>query len=373
MGLGFRVGRGVRVYAGGRGLGVSVGRGPVRYYKYLGGGGRRRSTGRTSVAAYERQVRQAQRLQEIQAVIDLDKQLVALCQAHQEEFPAAERLFAPQPEPVNKREIKKRLESEASAGISAFKLRERRAAKRESLTRLEEEVRAEEERRAREAQQLQVQLDDEWARLQANDPAMVLAALEAAFEDNEAPAAAVSCEEDRVDIVLRWPPLGDVVPERKAAVTPTGKPTIRQRSKTEQAEFYLEALCSQVLATAKEVLAECPGINEVGLAAIRAGRDPARGDDIVEPLLLATIGRDQLQGIRWGNVVATAALLENATGKIGMKGRGANKTLHGLDLKDDPEERAFISEIAAGIGARVPEGGVSGLALPVDVVVAPQG
>lgn len=107
MGLGFRVGRGVRAYGGGRGLGVSVGTGRVRYYKHLGGGTRSSGSYRASVAAYESKVRQAQRLQEIQGVIDLDRQLIALCQAHQQEFEPAERPVAPAPEPVNKREIKK--------------------------------------------------------------------------------------------------------------------------------------------------------------------------------------------------------------------------------------------------------------------------
>ncbi|MGH2661978.1 MAG: hypothetical protein ACRDH8_04070 [Actinomycetota bacterium] len=370
MGLGFRVGRGVRIYGGGRGLGVSVGTGRVRYYKHIGGGTRSRGPGGASIAAHERQVRQAQRLQDIQRVIDLDKQLIALCQAHRQEFGPSERPVAPLPEPVNKGEIKKRLESEATAGISAFKFGQRRAAKRGSLTRLEEEIRAEEEQRAQGAQRLQSQLADQWARLQANDADTVLAALEAAFEDNEAPAAAVSCRDDRVDIVIRWPAVGDVVPERKAAVTPSGQPTVHKRNRTEQAELYLEALCSHTLVTAKEAFAECPAINEVGLAAIRARQDPARGDDIVEPLLLATVRREQLDGIRWENVVAIAALLETATGKVGMKGKGANKTLYGLDLSEDQEERAFIGQVAAGLAARVPEGGIPGLALPVDVVVA---
>lgn len=369
MGLGFRVGRGVRLYTGGRGLGVSLGSGPVRYYTRLGSGGGSRGSYRASVAAHERQMRQAQRLQEIQGVINLDQQLSALCQAHHEEYAPAERPAAPPPQPASRREVKKRLEREATAGLSAFKFGERRNAKREMLTRLDEEVRAEEERRERAAEDLQTQLDEEWSRLEANDPSIVLTALEAAFADNEAPAAAVSCRSDRVDVVVRWPALADVVPERKAAVTPTGQADDSQAKQREQAEFYLEALCSNVLVTAKEVLAVCPGINEVGLAAIRASRDPARGDEILEPLILATVRRDRLNGIRWRNVVATAALLENGNGKIGMRGKGANKTLYGLDLSDDQQEREFISQVAASLGARVPEGGVAGLPLPINVVV----
>jgi hypothetical protein len=52
-----------------------------------------------------------------------------------------------------------------------------------------------------------------------------------------------------------------------------------------------------------------------------------------------------------------------------LKGKGANKALYGLDLSNDQEERTFISQLATGLGARVPDGGVAGLALPVNVVV----
>ena len=367
MGLGFRVGRGVRVYGGSRGLGVSFGAGPVRYYTRLGGG--RRGSARASVAAYQRQVRQAQRQEEIQAVLDLDSQLLALCQAHWEDFEEARQQTAPTPPPVDPREVRKRLEAEATAGISTFKFAERRAAKRQALERLDQEVRTAEERRKNDTRQLQAQLDDQWHRLQANDPPTVLAALESAFADNEAPAAPVSCRGERVDIVVRWSAIDEVVPERKAALTPSGQPTIRKRSKTEQAEFYLEALSSHLLATAKEAFAIAPAINEVGLAAVRAGRDVARGDDILETLLLGTIRRNQVEGIRWANVVSTAALLETVTGRVGLRGKGANKSLFNLDLSEDSEERAFVSELANGLQTRVPEGGIAGLALPVHVVV----
>lgn len=367
MGLGFRVGRGVRLYAGGRGLGVSVGTGPVRYYTRLGGGGR---SGRTSVTAYERQVRQTQRVQEIQSVIDLDNQLIEMCLAHTGSFPLAERPTAPPPESVSRREVRSALVAEATAKIPLLRVRERRSARRAALAGLDSAVLKEDERRAQELREHQAQLDDQWARLQANDPATVLAALEAAFEDNEAPAAAVSCREDRVDIVLRWPQLNDVVPERKAGATPTGRPTIRKRSKSERSEFYLEALCSHSLATVREAFAECSAIQEVGLAVIRTGRDPARGDDIVETLFLATMRREKLASIRWESVVAIAALLENATGRVGLRGKGANKALFGLDLEADQEARAFIGDIANALGARVADGGVPGLPLPVNVVVA---
>lgn len=371
MGLGFRVGSGVRVYGGGRGLGVSVGKGPVRYYTRVGGGSRRRSTGtsRTSAAAYERQVRQTERMQEVQAVVDLDKQLVAMCEVHREAFDPAEKPTLAGPEPVDRREVKARLEAEAVEGIGALKLGERRAAKKAAFERLDAEVAAEEGRRAEEAGERQRAWDEFWQRLEAGEANAVLPALEEAFEDNEAPAAAVSCQDGRVDVVMRWSPIADVVSEQKAAVTPTGKPTIRKRNKGEREELYLEALCSHALVTAKETFAVCPGVRRLGLAVVRAGTDPARGDEVVEPLVLALVTREDFDGIHWENISATAALLGSAEGKIGFRGKAASKALYGLDLDDDPDVRHFIAQVAEGLEARVPEDGVAGIELPVRVVV----
>jgi hypothetical protein len=307
-------------------------------------------------------------LEEIQAVLTLDEQLIELCLAHNQSFEPAGPLSAPLPERVDEEQVRRRLESQAVADISVFRFGQRRAAKRQAAGHVDAEVEGEQRGRAEERGRIQSKLDEHWACLLANDPDVVLEALEAAFEDNEAPAAAVSCRDRRVDIVMRWPGLDELVPERKGGTTPSGQPTIHKRNKAERAEFYLEALCSNLLVTAKEAFAVCPSIDEIGLAAIRATRDLARGDEIVEPVFLGTVRRDQFDGIHWENVVAIAALLETAAGKIGMKPKGANKTLHGLDLIDEVDEREFIRQIADGLGCRVPEGGIAGLGLPVNVV-----
>lgn len=368
MGFGFRVAPGVRVYPGGRGVGVRVGGGsPVSYYARVGGGRSRSGGGRTSVAAHERQVRQAQRAEEIQAVLDLDKKLATMCEAHRVDFGVAEPAKV-QPQPVNPSEIRKQLEEQELAGISVLKFAARREARRRALARLDESVAAEEEKNASEAAGLQKRWDEFWLRLEANDPQAVLPALEKAFEDNEAPAAAVSCQDSRVDVILRWPSLDDVVPEQKAALTPTGKPTIKKRAKGERAELYLEALSSHALATVKEALAVCPKIEEVGIAVARSSADPARGDQTLEPIALAILNRDDLAGINWQNINPTASFLGIGEGRIGMRGKGANKTLFGLDLTDSPDEHRFITQIAEGLESRVPEDGIPGLLLPLKVV-----
>lgn len=370
MGLGFSVGSGVRVSGSSRGLGVSVGKGPVRYSTRIGGGRSRSGSSPSSVAAYERQVRQTQRMEEIQAVVDLDNGLAAMCTAHQEHFEPAARPAPAEPEPVDRGAVSKRLAKEAVQGISALKLGERRRARRAALENLDAEVAAEEQRRIEHAAELKSEWDQYWDRLVANDPRAVLPALEQAFDDNEAPAAAVSCRGARVDVVIRWPSLEDVVSERKAAITPSGKPTIHKRNKGERAELYLEALSSHALATAKEAFAVCPKIKQVGLAIVRNGFDPARGDQTLEPIVLAVVSREDFDRIQWSNINATAAFLEGGNGRIGMRGKGANKTLFGLDLDSEPEEKQFIAQVADGLDARVPENGIAGIPLPVRVVAA---
>jgi hypothetical protein len=363
MGLGFRVSSGVRVYPSSRG--ISVGKGRVRYFQRLGGGGSQR----TSATAYQRQVRDAQRAEEINQLLALDQQLTAQCNVHREEFGPAERVEIPPPNPVDEGEIRNRLTAEAVADIPRLKVGERRAVRQAALSRLDSEVRAETERRAAKGREEQRAAAEAWQRLQANDPEAVLGALEAAFADNEAPAAAVSCRGDRIDVVMRWPELEDVVPEGKPAVTPTGRPTIHKRTKTQRADLYLQTLASHALVTVKEALAVCPGIIEVGIAVVRVRQDLARGDQIAEPVLLATLRREQLASVRWDKIVSTATLLELATGRIGIRGKGASRELFGLDLTGDEEERDFIETVAGGLEARVPDGGVPGLSLPVAVAV----
>lgn len=164
-----------------RGLGVSVGKGSLRYSTRVGGGSRR-SNGptRTSQAAYERQVRQAKRAEEVQAVPDLDIALGATCQVHRYDFEPASKPTLSSLEAVDRQQVKARLKAEALEGISALKFAERRAARKAARERLDAEVSAEEVRRAKQATETQRAWDEFWGRLQANDPDAVLPALEQA-------------------------------------------------------------------------------------------------------------------------------------------------------------------------------------------------
>jgi hypothetical protein len=296
-----------------------------------------------SIAAYERQLKAAQREADIERVTSLEKALVSF---HKQSFPKAERVVLPPAEAVDPEPIRDELEREAGIpeliaqlggnasppvapapepvdgyklmrefrkrrreGISLWRLRDRIEAARQADREAEvaAKTEAEERKAAQEAEQARLNqlweqlqqartsvaeqlpgrveaekkqreaalaaeqevLDREWERRLANDPEVTLPALQRAFADNEAPAAAVDCTGDRMTVVMHFSPPEAIVPERKPARTPTGKRTLKKRTKTEINALYLEALGSNALATVKEAFAVAPGAQFIQLLVVR--------------------------------------------------------------------------------------------------------
>jgi hypothetical protein len=112
--------RAARVHVGTRGVGVSTGVGPVSAYSHLGGGGgsatsRRSSYGgptKASIAAREREAKDAAREADIERVAALEKALVSV---HTADFPEAKRKILLPVEEVDPAPIQAELE--AAAGI----------------------------------------------------------------------------------------------------------------------------------------------------------------------------------------------------------------------------------------------------------------
>ena len=354
--------RAARVHVGTRGVGLSSGVGPFSASSRLGGASTRRSsTGGTyrgptkaSVAAYERELRTAEREADIEKVVAMEKALVTV---HGQSFPKPEQVVLPAPEEVDPEPIQAELEEAAGipelvastgggevapqatpaapadryelmrkhrkqrrAGIPIWRVRERIAAARsadgevEGAAALEDAQRAEAhqaeqvrldelwaklgsarkrvtdeltlavagERKARDAKRdaEQAQLDEQWDLLQSNDPEVTITALEQAFADNEAPAAPIDCEGERTTVVMQFPSPEAIVPERKPARTPTGKPTLKKRTKTEINALYLQALGSNALATVKEALAVAPGTQVVQMLVIRHETDKKHAGEL---------------------------------------------------------------------------------------------
>jgi hypothetical protein len=347
MGFGLRIAPGVRVSASGRGLragigpraarihvgggrpGVSTGAGPLTLFGPVRGTQRRSP----SVSSYERQVRAAERQQQLEAVAAVDQALVHLCRAHLEDFPEAEHPAAPAPESVDPKAIQKVLRDEATEGISALSFGKRRQAKQQADAKVDAAIAKEEKRRAMEQIDTQKKLDEVWEKLRANDAGTILAVLEVAFEDNEAPAAAVHADRDQVQVLVRWPQLDSVVGERKLATTPTGRPTNHKRSKSERNRLYIEALASNALATTKEAFAMCPAVNSVALMVIRGQDDPATGHTQLQVLFNGVIERDWLKKLNWKRIEAGAALESVPGGELRLGGRTRELQPLALDTK----------------------------------------
>lgn len=202
------------------------------------------------------------------------------------------------------------------------------------------EIEAETEGRAQAQRAKQAELDREWKLLCSNDPETVLRTVSAALAGNDAPAAALGCAGDELLLALRFghPSL---VPERRADLTPTGKPTTKKRTKTEINELYLEAMSSHVLAAVSEALAAAPGIGTVACLVVREER-PGR-------LSMLYAGRFHRSEAReWIEASYPSDFLERAPDSL-LEIGGRTNEIRPLDLDDEPRLREALEQIAAGV------------------------
>jgi hypothetical protein len=198
-------------------------------------------------------------------------------------------------------------------------------------------VAAEQERRETARAAEQQELDQAWARLQANDPEVTLPALDRAFEDNEAPAKAIRCDGNRTSVVMRFSAPESIVPERKPARTPTGKRTLKKRTKTEVNTLYLEALGSNVLATVKETLAVAPGTEIVELVVVRRETDKKTNGEVAA-IYFGEFHRAGYESASPGDPGKALHLVPKST--LNLKGK--TELVAPLDLKERPEVAALL-------------------------------
>jgi hypothetical protein len=186
-------------------------------------------------------------------------------------------------------------------------------------------------------------LDELWTRLTDNEPDAVLAALAAAFEDNEAAAAPVGVVGSEASLVVLVPGV-DAVPERKPATTTAGNLTLKKLTKREAADFYKLLVCGYALATVKEAFAVAPGLSHVRVVALRvAGRD-AYGYSRVEAVLGARFARTALVGVRWAD--ADASVVVNDTSEhLTVNQVGPSKEFGALDLSAEPDIAAVVAAV----------------------------
>jgi hypothetical protein len=236
---------------------------------------------------------------------------------------------APSPEPVSEKAIRRELYPLATEGISRWKLKERHERRAQARERAVEDAKRETERRAdtqsreqddlnadlsklerlrqaaenearqwlveetarREAarERQQVELDEQWHRVLANDPETVATALREALGDAPVVVVGMIVGTPTALLAVVVPQLEQAIADREAGYTPTGRPMLHTRSKTRMNELYLAALASRVLFAADVALAAAPGLDGVRCVALRVDDSGAP-----EPIYAGTVLRSLL-------------------------------------------------------------------------------
>lgn len=362
MGFSFKVAPGIRIRASSRGLragigpriarvhvgsgrsGVSTGLGPVGFYSSFGGRRRRgsalRLAGQLAAGPSARSVTaaRAQAARETKAAEaqDLAAAFGAILDLHRQHFPPAQRPLAP---PVDLDAARRHYLEHEGRGLARFDRAGRRAAK----------ARADAHAAAWAEQQVagrQAELDEWWRRHVANDPDVVLPTLEAAFEDNEAPAAAVGLQGDEVSIIVLVPG-PDAVPDRMPTRTAAGNLSLKRLSAGDRNGYYRELVAGYALVTVREALAVAPGIGSARVVAIRRALPDPYGRVQVECVFAARFARAALDGIRWDQAGA-AAIVNAAAEDVVVRAKGAAKALSPIDLAAEPELAELVGLIDLG-------------------------
>lgn len=274
--------RAARVHVGDGRAGFSTGAGPFSYYADVGGSGAHRGAiprqpPRPTLAQLDSQARTSDKAEQIQQVLRTEH---ALRTQHVVDFPASQRAFAPDAQPVDVDSIEQKFRRQAMANVGWF-ARERREYARMEARHAAVAVANEKFSGALdEAQRLQAAYDAYWNALCAHDLETVVAAIDDAFADNASESTCIDAGSDQDSghryascvVIFEHP---ELVPDRMVATTPTGRPSLRKRSKTDINNVYVAALGSTVLATVREALAVAPATDEIRMLVVRQEREAA--------------------------------------------------------------------------------------------------
>lgn len=342
--------RAARVHIGGGRAGFSTGVGPVGFYTSLGGGRRGGTSGpRTSPAvAYQRQLaaqqRQAVAAQRAEQARELADAFLRILNLHRAGFPPASPPVAPAPLPPDRAAIAQHYEQHALAGISVFQRAARAQAKQRAAAWTEGEVQRQWAGLRQQQAQWQHHLDQRWQQLCTNSPDVVIETLEEAFEDNDAPAAAVGVTGDEASLVVLVPPVDQVVPERMPTTTQAGNLSFRKLPQRERADYYKLFVYGQVLVTVREALAVAPGIASTRVAVLRNDGRDSYGHPRVSCLLAARFDRRALNGVQWESADA-AAIIKDASTEVLLNPRARTGELSPIDLSAEPALTALIQAV----------------------------
>jgi hypothetical protein len=313
----------------------------------------RRSSRRPTHVARPRADASARYLQ-FEEAIQENAALDQILQAHMTPIESSLPPRASEPEPVNESAIRRKREREAKRGIRIWHRADRRAAREAAADIAAREARAERGRRQRACEKQQEELDEQWAALLDNEAGAVSDAIVNSLADTPYPVLAVGASASTAVAFVGFPDV-DVVPDRFPASTPTGRPTVRKRSKTERNELYAEALASFTLANAKKVLGVAPGAQSVVVVTLR----PYGSEDGWEPVARGRFTRAELEETEFTS--PALHVFAEVGGRLARRGRTGQ--IEAVDFDDEAELAALVDPMKRGsegvrrAASALPDGG----------------
>jgi hypothetical protein len=133
----------------------------------------------------------------------------------------------------------------------------------------------------------QARLDETWATLLRNDPAIVLPTVNGALEAAHLPARAVSLRGDSLGLIVDAPLL-EAMPELKPTLTRSGNPTVGRLNKTERADVHRQAVAGLGIAAARAAAAAAPGVVEIRMV-VAPSAEPMVGQ-VLMAATISTVG-----------------------------------------------------------------------------------
>jgi len=240
--------------------------------------------------------------------------------------------------------IYRHYERHALSRLNVFQRTKRAEAKRRAAAWTEGEVQQRWAAACEQYAEAQAYLDERWQALCDNDPAVVIETLEDAFEDNEAPAAAVGVDGDDVALVVLVSAADEAVPEQMPTTTQAGNLSLKKLPQRDRADYYKLFVCGQVLTTVREAFAVAPSVRTASVAVLRhEGRD-AYGKLHVSCIFAAAFDRSALDGVRWADADAARIVNDVSTDRC-FEERGRSGALSPIDLTAEPALAQVVAAV----------------------------
>jgi hypothetical protein len=185
---------------------MSTGAGPFTYYSsdpFTGRSSSRRSSGPTKA-----QLAQADKEREFHALTEV---IEGILNIHRVDFPPAQKPEGVRPPPPDAKSIYKEREKQGLVGVSRLKRRLRKEAKVHAREKAAQDLLLVQDHAEKEYQAQLLRIHEWWTSLNENNSEVVIATVDAAFEDNQAPAVPVGVEGSTLSLVMLAPPFEETL------------------------------------------------------------------------------------------------------------------------------------------------------------------